>query len=191
MLSKRMRHPVTIFLSTFTGVYAALHTSFSGVLDLLFIAVGFSVLASLAFSVFFGFLAALWGGFSEGMAEQVAQSSDLSETSEIPVLYDDVGTSLSESDAIATIHSSIDELGETTINPATGLLMVGGIGGVDVAGNPFGSDLHAEDLHSIHQDLSHGMDDLHTGFDDVNSGFDDFTSSMDDFSSSFDDSFYS
>ena len=28
------------------------------------------------------------------------------------------------------------------VNPATGLPMIGGMGGVDVAGNPFGTDLH-------------------------------------------------
>lgn len=28
------------------------------------------------------------------------------------------------------------------VNPATGLPMVGGMGGVDVHGNPFGMDLH-------------------------------------------------
>lgn len=28
------------------------------------------------------------------------------------------------------------------INPATGLPMVGGCGGIDVAGNPYGTDLH-------------------------------------------------
>ena len=31
------------------------------------------------------------------------------------------------------------------INPATGLPMVGGCGGVDVGGNPFGTDLHRQD----------------------------------------------
>jgi hypothetical protein len=30
------------------------------------------------------------------------------------------------------------------VNPATGLLMVGGVGGVDVAGNPYGADLSHE-----------------------------------------------
>lgn len=28
-------------------------------------------------------------------------------------------------------------------NPATGLMMIGGCGGVDTAGNPYGTDLHA------------------------------------------------
>jgi hypothetical protein len=32
----------------------------------------------------------------------------------------------------------------STVNPATGLLMVGGIGGLDMAGNPFGCDLHQD-----------------------------------------------
>ena len=31
---------------------------------------------------------------------------------------------------------------DADINPATGLPMIGGIGGIDVAGNPFGHDLH-------------------------------------------------
>lgn len=31
----------------------------------------------------------------------------------------------------------------TEINPATGLPMVGGIGGLDVEGNPYGTDMHS------------------------------------------------
>jgi len=53
----------------------------------------------------------------------------------------------SSSDAL-TDHSDYSnslgdpqELETTEINPATGLPMIGGIGAVDVAGNPFGSDL--------------------------------------------------
>lgn len=34
----------------------------------------------------------------------------------------------------------------TDINPATGLPMVGDIGGVDVGGNPFGMDLNAHTI---------------------------------------------
>jgi hypothetical protein len=33
-------------------------------------------------------------------------------------------------------------LAHTDINPATGLPMVGGCGGIDVNGNPYGLDLH-------------------------------------------------
>jgi hypothetical protein len=32
----------------------------------------------------------------------------------------------------------------TAINPATGLPMIGGIGSIDVMGNPYGTDLHAD-----------------------------------------------
>lgn len=43
------------------------------------------------------------------------------------------------------------------INPATGLPMVGGCGGVDVAGNPWGTDLHHDDAWSS-PEIS-GLDD--------------------------------
>lgn len=39
------------------------------------------------------------------------------------------------------IHSSDDHV----INPATGLPMMGGTGGVDAAGNPYGTDSHTFD----------------------------------------------
>lgn len=39
-----------------------------------------------------------------------------------------------------------DTWAATEINPATGLPMTGGIGGVDMAGNPYGVDL--DDHHS-------------------------------------------
>ncbi len=37
----------------------------------------------------------------------------------------------------------------THINPATGLPMIGGLGGVDSMGNPYGTDLHS------HHDMNH------------------------------------
>ena len=40
------------------------------------------------------------------------------------------------------------------INPATGLPMVGGIGSVDVMGNPYGTDLHRWEDGNMH-DNSH------------------------------------
>lgn len=66
--------------------------------------------------------------------------------------------------------------GDTVINPASGLPMVGGIGGLDVEGNPYGTD---DDL----LDDAHSMmnDDL---FDDTTDSmmnddlFDDTTDSM-------------
>ena len=72
------------------------------------------------------------------------------------------------------------------INPATGLPMVGGKGGVDVEGNPYGTGFS-------HDDISTGMDDtFSSGFDDSfgSSISDDISTGMDDtFSSGFDDSF--
>ena len=44
------------------------------------------------------------------------------------------------------------------INPATGLPMTGGIGGVDVGGNPYGTDLHRpheDHVWSAHDDHAH------------------------------------
>lgn len=74
-------------------------------------------------------------------------------------------------------HDSL--MDDTAINPATGEMMIGGIGGVDTSGNPYGTDLS-------------GNDDM------ASSSFDDsFSSSMDSsfddssFDSSFDDSFSS
>ena len=49
-----------------------------------------------------------------------------------------------------------------TINPATGLPMTGGMGGVDVAGNPFGSDFSAH----RHDDWHHDTLGTSSTFDD-------------------------
>jgi hypothetical protein len=94
---------------------------------------------------------------------------------------------------------SNDVLGSDTmsINPATGLPMVDGMGSVDVAGNPFGTDLNSldelhstDDLHGGLDDTFHsGVDDFNHGMDDFGTGIDDFSSGFDDFSSGFDDSF--
>jgi hypothetical protein len=53
---------------------------------------------------------------------------------------------------IDRFHSIVD--GETIVNPATGLLMADGIGGVDMGGSPFGIDSH----------------ELDTGFDNMDCG---------------------
>lgn len=49
----------------------------------------------------------------------------------------------------------------TQINPATGLPMTGpGIGGVDVGGNPYGTDLHRwQDDHHHHQSSGSNFSD--------------------------------
>lgn len=95
--------------------------------------------------------------------------------------------------------SSDNFLESTVINPATGLLMTGGIGGIDAAGNPYGtgnddimSSLHASssDLHSNHfNDTSFLSDDPFSMTDDSFNSFDDSLNSFDDSVGSFDDSF--
>lgn len=51
---------------------------------------------------------------------------------------------------------------DNAVNPATGLPMIGGIGGVDVAGNPFGTDLHHHGADSMFS--SDPMSDHSIGF---------------------------
>jgi|GEM_PF-1582989 len=90
---------------------------------------------------------------------------------------------------------SNDELGlsglpsdTTTINPATGLLMSGGVGGVDTAGNPYGFDLMtSESIATGAVDTGLFDDQMHsTSFDDTTSL--DSGDSFDSFdSTSFDD----
>lgn len=43
----------------------------------------------------------------------------------------------------APSHESVDD--GCSVNPATGLPMIGGCGGLDVEGNPYGVDLHTQD----------------------------------------------
>ena len=66
---------------------------------------------------------------------------------------------------------------ESVINPANGLPMVGGVGGVDVEGNPYGTDFTADNS-------------CHSTTDMFDSGIADY-SSNDSFSSGMDDSFSS
>ena len=72
------------------------------------------------------------------------------------------------------------------VNPATGLPMVGGIGGVDAGGSPFGTDIHENTTSIIDDSLnSTGIDDTFSndGFNDTFSG-----GGLDDsFNSGFDD----
>lgn len=70
--------------------------------------------------------------------------------------------------------SPIDE--GPTINPATGLPMITpGIGGVDVAGNPFGHNLDRRDDHHAphsHDGHHHRHDHHHHSFGSTGSSFD-------------------
>ena len=58
----------------------------------------------------------------------------------------------------------INEVNGSTINPANGLPMVGGEGGVDIEGNPFGTDFSHDSMDS---DFDHSFG---SSFDDSFSG---------------------
>lgn len=82
--------------------------------------------------------------------------------------------------------SATNSIDDHCVNPATGLPMVGGMGGVDVHGNPFGTDMNEHQLFS-NDDSSSELNSctLDDSFTDTSSVFDDSISS------SFDDSFSS
>jgi hypothetical protein len=59
-----------------------------------------------------------------------------------------------------------------SINPANGLPMVGGCGGVDIEGNPYGTDSTSFDLDDsgwMDSSLSTMSDDMFSSFDDSSS----------------------
>ena len=64
-------------------------------------------------------------------------ANDYRELNGLPIQY---SSNHSSSDESNVNHFSHD--GHNSINPASGLPMVGGQGGVDIAGNPFGSSHH-------------------------------------------------
>lgn len=99
-----------------------------------------------------------------------------------------------DDDDIGSISSTLPELETMHINPATGMPMMGGIGGIDAAGNLYGSDSMSDmtsmsDIHSGINDTSMFSDDFTSSTNDFDSF--DTTSSFDDNTSSFDDSFSS
>jgi len=49
----------------------------------------------------------------------------------------------SSTQAVDSKESDFTKTNDFLINPASGLPMVGGLGGFDIAGNPFGMDLYA------------------------------------------------
>jgi hypothetical protein len=68
----------------------------------------------------------------------------------------DLGSELSSS------HAGCD------INPATGLPMVGGCGGVDVHGNPYGADINEQDaLSDVSSTDTSSWDGTSSTFDDT------------------------
>lgn len=65
-----------------------------------------------------------------------------------------------------------------SVNPASGLPMVGGCGGVDVEGNPFGVDLHQTDTTTMFEsnfsdDTGSSCSSLDDSFSSCSTGFDD------------------
>ena len=82
---------------------------------------------------------------------------------------------------------------ESAVNPANGLPMINGIGGVDIEGNPYGADFSDDIICGVGVDAL-GIDIGCGSIDDSFSSTvdDSFVSGSDDsFSSSFDDSFSS
>lgn len=75
--------------------------------------------------------------------------------------------SLSSDDAWGGSASALDFSDDSVVNPATGLMMVGGTGGVDSGGNPYGSS--HDDLFDTHHSFGDAFDsfgsDFSTGFD--------------------------
>ena len=63
----------------------------------------------------------------------------------------DIDTGITESPSFS---NDLFENHGCDINPATGLPMVGGCGGVDVAGNPYGADLHDDTWSPMSDSLS-------------------------------------
>lgn len=101
--------------------------------------------------------------------------------------FDDDNSSYTIDDDISSISNSSMDLEIMVTNPASGLPMINGIGGVDVGGNVFGSDSMSDMYNSMGSD-SMLSDDLSSSI----SSFDSFDSSSDigcdDSFNSFDDS---
>ncbi|OOR98255.1 hypothetical protein B0187_09200 [Haemophilus paracuniculus] len=71
------------------------------------------------------------------------------------------GSSFSSDSSFSFFSNDTATKQETEINPATGLPMMGGIGGLDAAGNPYGSDLSCSitthDSNSVRSDGGSGQ----------------------------------
>ncbi len=50
---------------------------------------------------------------------------------------------------VTPVSGELSSFETTEINPASGLPMIGGIGGVDIGGNLYGTDHHTDDFCSI------------------------------------------
>jgi hypothetical protein len=100
---------------------------------------------------------------------------------ENPTEHDD-GSPFDSAISATEMHHSTLPSGQ--INPATGLPMLDDFGGVDVAGNPYGTDLVSHDSFT-----DSSFESFSSNMDSFSSGMDRFSSDMDSFSSSGIDSF--
>lgn len=75
-----------------------------------------------------------------------------------------------EGSTFSSFDSSLDD---NAINPANGLPMVGGMGGVDVAGNPYGTDFSHEGTFGSGSSLDDSFSSMDNSFSSGNS-FDDW-----------------
>lgn len=61
--------------------------------------------------------------------------------------FESLNTNTYSSDSFSSIGNDFSEIGGSShisdINPATGLPMIGGIGGIDAGGSPYGFDSHS------------------------------------------------
>lgn len=111
---------------------------------------------------------------------------------------DDESQAINDDDISCTssISNALDETETMYVNPATGLPMIGGIGGIDAGGDVYGSDLMSDMRSSIDDSsiLSGNLTSSTDSFDSFDSsssiGCDDSFGTDDSFSS-FDDSFSS
>lgn len=79
------------------------------------------------------------------------------------------------------IHSAVDTHQETSrFNPANGMAMIGGVAGIDILGNPYGTDSHVmgtiDCLHDplgINSCFDSGIHDPFDSFSGINSGIHD------------------
>ena len=99
----------------------------------------------------------------------------------LTTLDDDESTNTSQTSAIDDGNgliegSSFSAIEETVVNPASGLPMVGGMGGLDAEGNPYGVDNHDHFIDNNHDSCtSFTNDDFSSGCDfDTSSSFDSF-----------------
>lgn len=103
--------------------------------------------------------------------------TDFFSSNPAPSVGDDIsaaGNEIFSNTGIDSLESNFHE--EFTINPANGLPMIDGAGGIDIEGNPFGTDLSHDYSGSLETDCGWSSDML-PGADDTwgsGGGFSDY-----------------